>query len=88
LLAAWSDRCRAGRYFPVMVCLGAVILGLLALRLEERGSAYAAIFEALLELGGERPDLGALRRDQAQVQREDSLEAIERAWEETPVSFT
>ena len=31
LLAAWSDRCRAGRYFPVMVCLGAVILGLLAL---------------------------------------------------------
>ena len=41
------------------------ILGLLALRLEERGSAYAAIFEALLELGGERPDLGALRRDQA-----------------------
>ena len=75
LLAAWSDRCRAGRYFPVMVCLGAVILGLLALRLEERGSAYAAIFEALLELGGERPDLGALRRDQAQEQRDDSLEA-------------
>lgn len=64
------------------------ILGLLALRLEERGSAYAAIFEALLELGGERPDLGALRRDQAQEQRDDSLEAIDRAWEETPVSFT
>lgn len=64
------------------------ILGSLALRLEERGSAYAAIFEALLELGGERPDLGALRRDQAQEQRDDSLEAIDRAWEETPVSFT
>ncbi len=64
------------------------ILGLLALRLEERGSAYAAIFEALLELSGERPDLGALRRDQAQEQRDDSLEAIDRAWEETPVSFT
>jgi len=31
LLAAWSDCCRAGRYFPVMVCLGAVVLGLLAL---------------------------------------------------------
>lgn len=30
LLAAWSDRCRS-RYFPVMVCMVAVIVGLLVL---------------------------------------------------------
>lgn len=24
ILAAWSDRCKAGRYYPVMMCLGAV----------------------------------------------------------------
>ncbi|MFF2746961.1 MFS transporter [Kitasatospora sp. NPDC058048] len=30
-LAAWSDRSRAGRYRPVLVCLGAVVAGLTAL---------------------------------------------------------
>ncbi|MCP1623123.1 nitrate reductase molybdenum cofactor assembly chaperone [Pseudomonas nitroreducens] len=64
------------------------ILALIALRLEERGSAYAAIFNSLLELSGEQPDLGALKRDREQEVRDDSLEAIDKAWEETPVSFT
>jgi MFS family permease len=31
ILAAWSDRCRAGRYFPVLVCMLAVVLGLCVL---------------------------------------------------------
>ncbi|MCY1405800.1 putative nitrate reductase molybdenum cofactor assembly chaperone NarW [compost metagenome] len=64
------------------------ILALLAVRLEERGSAYAAVFQVLLEMSGERPDLSALRRDRQQEQRDDSMEAIDKAWEETPVSFT
>ncbi|MNO69435.1 putative nitrate reductase molybdenum cofactor assembly chaperone NarW [compost metagenome] len=64
------------------------ILALLEVRLEERDSAYAAIFQTLLELSGEQPDLSALRRDRQQEERDDSLEAIDKAWEETPVSFT
>ncbi|MFS2123762.1 nitrate reductase molybdenum cofactor assembly chaperone [Pseudomonas sp. Pseusp97] len=64
------------------------ILALIALRLEERGSSYAAVFNSLLELSGEQPDLGALKRDREQEARDDSLEAIDKAWEETPVSFT
>jgi MFS family permease len=31
VLAAWSDRCQAGRYFPVFICLAASLLGLLVL---------------------------------------------------------
>jgi MFS family permease len=31
ILAAWSDRCRSGRYFPVLTCMFAVVLGLLIL---------------------------------------------------------
>ncbi|MFV3332125.1 nitrate reductase molybdenum cofactor assembly chaperone [Pseudomonas sp. NY15437] len=64
------------------------ILALIALRLEERGSSYAAVFNSLLELSGEQPDLGALKRDREQEVRDDSLEAIDKAWEETPVSFS
>ncbi len=64
------------------------ILALIALRLEERGSSYASVFHSLLELSGEQPDLGALKRDREQEVRDDSLEAIDKAWEETPVSFT
>lgn len=64
------------------------ILALLAARLDERDSAYAAIFHSLLELSGERPDLSALLRDREQEARDDSLEALDKAWEETPVSFT
>jgi len=32
-LAAWSDRCKAGRYYPVMICLGAVTALLILLPL-------------------------------------------------------
>ena len=63
------------------------ILALLATRLDERGSAYAAVFHGLLELSGERPDLAALHRDCEQEARDDSLEALDKAWEETQVSF-
>lgn len=64
------------------------ILALLAARLDERGSAYAAIFQSLIVLSGECPDLSALQRDRQQEARDDSLEALDKAWEETPVNFT
>lgn len=63
------------------------ILALLAVRLEERASPYASIMNTLLWLSGAQPDLSALRRDLAQETRDDSLEAIDQAWEEVPVSF-
>jgi predicted MFS family arabinose efflux permease len=44
LLAAWSDRCRLGRYFPVLVCMVAVIFGLLIL--------IATPFSSSIFLGG------------------------------------
>ncbi len=31
ILAAWSDRCKSGRYFPVLICMLAVIFGLIVL---------------------------------------------------------
>lgn len=31
ILAAWSDRCKSGRYFPVLICMLAVIFGLIIL---------------------------------------------------------
>lgn len=31
LLALWSDRTKSGRYFPVLVCMGAVVAGLVLL---------------------------------------------------------
>ncbi|MFD4657715.1 MFS transporter [Kitasatospora sp. NPDC058444] len=41
-LAAWSDRSRAGRYRPVLVCLGAVVAGLAALTTPAGRSPVAA----------------------------------------------
>ncbi|VVP65014.1 putative MFS-type transporter [Pseudomonas fluorescens] len=35
ILAAWSDRCKAGRYYPVLTCLGAVSVVLVLLPLLE-----------------------------------------------------
>lgn len=48
ILAAWSDRCKAGRYFPVLTCLGAVtvLLTLLPL-LETKNLAIVSVFMAL-----------------------------------------
>jgi len=31
VLALWSDRARSGRYFPVLICMGAVVVGLVLL---------------------------------------------------------
>jgi nitrate reductase delta subunit len=51
-------------------------------RLAERGSAYAAVFAALLRLAGAAPSAPP-----AAAADEDSFEALDRAWEEAAVKF-
>ena len=48
ILAAWSDRCKAGRYYPVMTCLGAVTAILILLPfLNTQNLAILSAFMAL-----------------------------------------
>ncbi|MCC7275218.1 MAG: nitrate reductase molybdenum cofactor assembly chaperone [Alphaproteobacteria bacterium] len=61
----------------------APVLALLAARLDKRGSAYAAVFHALLHLAG--AGTAAVADDAAAD--EDSPEALDRAWEEAAVAF-
>ncbi|HET8705809.1 MAG TPA: nitrate reductase molybdenum cofactor assembly chaperone, partial [Pseudomonadales bacterium] len=65
----------------------APIFGMLNARLEQRESPYQAIFRALLEWVPEAIDLAPLRQSAANEQRDDSLEAIDKIWEEEAVKF-
>lgn len=48
ILAAWSDRCKAGRYYPVVTCLGAVsVLLILLPLLETKNLAIVGAFMVL-----------------------------------------
>lgn len=78
-----SEEARAG--------LGEVehLLALLASRLEERGSDYAACFRALLQIAGTVPELAmaAIREQVLEELPDNSLEALDRDWEEEQVTF-
>ncbi|MCO7630569.1 nitrate reductase molybdenum cofactor assembly chaperone [Pseudomonas guariconensis] len=65
------------------------LLALLAARLEERGSRYAACFRALLQIAGVQPGqvMEAARERVADEPRDDSLEAMDKVWEEEAVDF-
>lgn len=64
------------------------ILAALGERLKKRGSAYAAIFEALVALSEARPDRAALELlRETKVDDPHDLAALDRAWEETEVRF-
>jgi nitrate reductase delta subunit len=65
------------------------LLALLAARLVERQSPYAACFRALLQIAGEQPDaaVAEVRNQVASEQRDDSLEALDTIWEEEAVDF-
>lgn len=65
------------------------LLALLAARLEERESPYAACFQALLQIAGEEPvvALQQVREQVAGEVRDDSLEALDKVWEEEAVDF-
>jgi nitrate reductase delta subunit len=58
------------------------ILAAIRDRLRERGSSYAAIFEALLHLSG-----ADIKTTTAAAGDDESPEALDRSWEETPVTF-
>lgn len=65
------------------------LLALLAARLAERQSPYSACFTALLQIAGEPPvqAVEALREQVASESRDDSLEALDKVWEEEAVDF-
>jgi len=52
-------------------------------RLRQKDSPYAAVFDVLLALSGSRPRQGWLRELLAVTPAEDSLETLDRQWEET-----
>ena len=63
------------------------VFAALAERMAKRGSAYAAIFFALVALAGVKPDAEAL----AEIDRntpEDDPARIDEEWEEAPISFS
>jgi len=65
------------------------LLALLAARLDERQSPYAACFQALLQIAGQQPAVAVaeVREQVAAEVRDDSLEALDKIWEEEAVDF-
>ena len=65
------------------------LLALLATRLDERESAYAGCFRALLQIAGVEPQeaMAEVREQVAAEVRDDSLEALDKIWEEEAVDF-
>ncbi|MWV15708.1 nitrate reductase molybdenum cofactor assembly chaperone [Pseudomonas sp. L-22-4S-12] len=65
------------------------LLALLAARLDERESPYAACFQALLQIAGVQPQqaVAEVREQVAAEVRDDSLEALDKIWEEEAVDF-
>ena len=65
------------------------LLALLAARLDERDSAYASCLRALLQIAGIEPQeaLAEVREQVAAEVRDDSLEALDKIWEEEAVDF-
>jgi nitrate reductase molybdenum cofactor assembly chaperone NarJ/NarW len=63
------------------------ILGILNARLQERESAYATLFDALLMISGVQVDLSELREKVAGEKRDDTMEELDKIWEEEAVTF-
>lgn len=65
------------------------LLAILAARLDERESAYAGCFRALLQIAGVEPQVAVaeVREQVAAEVRDDSLEALDKVWEEEAVDF-
>jgi nitrate reductase delta subunit len=63
------------------------VVALLRARLERRSSTYGAVFRAIEALAPERADEAAIRAAVAGEAADDTPEALDRAWEEAPVTF-
>lgn len=63
------------------------ILALLSARLQERGSPYHLLFDALLAMINIQPDMAGLRDQVATEKRDDTPTALDQVWEEEMVQF-
>ena len=63
------------------------VAALLRARLEQRGSPYAAVFRGLETLAPQRADEAAIRETIGAEVPDNTPEALDRAWEEAPVTF-
>lgn len=63
------------------------VVALLRARLERRGTAYAAVFRAIEALAPSRADEAAVRAAVAGEARDDTPDALDKTWEEAPVTF-
>ena len=63
------------------------IVGLLAARAGERGSPYALLFTILTDLAAGDLNLGPLRQRASEEPRDDTVEVMDRLWEEEAVRF-
>jgi nitrate reductase molybdenum cofactor assembly chaperone NarJ/NarW len=63
------------------------VVALLRARLEQRGAPHAAVFRAIEALAPARANEAAIRETVAGEARDDTPEALDRAWEEAPVTF-
>jgi nitrate reductase molybdenum cofactor assembly chaperone NarJ/NarW len=65
------------------------VIAALADKLETRGSSYAAVMRAVLALAARAPDADAVAEMRGQLAPEqDSLQVLDRQWEEEAVRFT
>jgi dihydroorotase-like cyclic amidohydrolase len=78
-LSPGRSRLVSGQALPVVALLRA--------RLEKRDAPYAAVFQAIEALASERVELAAIREVVAAEVPDDTPEALDRAWEEAPVTF-
>ena len=63
------------------------IIGLLAARAGERKSAYAVLFEILVEYATGKLDIASLRQRASEEPRDDTPEIMDQLWEEEAVRF-
>ncbi len=63
------------------------ILALVGARLEDRSSGYGLLFRALLDLAQADISVDELLQQASKEERDDSLEALDKIWEEEAVTF-
>ncbi|WBY02506.1 nitrate reductase molybdenum cofactor assembly chaperone [Ramlibacter tataouinensis] len=63
------------------------VFGALAERLQQRGTPYAAVFTALLELGAGAPDPQALDEVRQRLAAHEA-KSLDEVWQEEPVTFS
>jgi nitrate reductase molybdenum cofactor assembly chaperone NarJ/NarW len=63
------------------------VVALLRARLERRGAPYAVVFRAIEALAPRRADEAAIRETVGGEAPDDTPQALDRAWEEAPVTF-